>query len=193
VAEVLLFHHAQGRTPGVLSFAAALERAGHTVHVPDLFEGRTFDDLASGVAYAEQTGADVIIQRGRLAATALPHDLVYAGFSLGVLPAQMLTQTRPGARGALFVHACIPIAEFAAPWPTGVPVQIHAMASDRLFTDAGDLEAAHALVRAVEQATLFLYPGDEHLFADSSLPSYDEVNARLFEQRACDFLAALTT
>jgi dienelactone hydrolase len=193
MTQVLLFHHAQGRTRGVLSFAAALERAGHTVHVPDLFEGRTFDDLASGIAYAERTGFNVIIERGKQAAERLPNDLVYAGFSLGVLPAQMLAQTRPGARGAVFVDACIPVSEFGAPWPRGVPVQIHAMESDTLFTDSGDLNAAQALVDSVEQADLFLYPGDRHLFADSSLPSYDEPNARLFERRVFDFLAALNS
>jgi dienelactone hydrolase len=121
----------------------------------------------------------------------LPNDLVYGGFSLGVLPAQMLTQTRAGAKGALLVHACIPVSEFAAPWPREVPVQIHAMDADKLFIDAGDLEAAQALVDSVDQADLFLYPGDRHLFADRSLPSYDEVTARLFEQRVFDFLAAL--
>lgn len=193
MADVLLFHHAQGRTPGVLSFAAALEQAGHTVHVPDLFEGRTFDDLAKGVEHAEQIGFDVILDRGRQAAEGLPTDLVYAGFSLGVLPAQMLTQTRAGARGALFVHSCVPVSEFGAPWPSGVPVQIHAMGADSWFTDGGDLQAARALVDSVDRADLFLYPGDRHLFADSSLPSYDEAAARLFVTRVREFLAGLTS
>jgi dienelactone hydrolase len=192
MAEVLLFHHAQGRTSGVLAFASALEHAGHTVHVPDLFEGRVFADLASGIDHAQQTGFDVIIERGRRIAEGLPSDLVYGGFSLGVLPAQMLTQTRAGAKGAFFIDACIPVREFGAPWPPGVPVQIHAMAADKLFTDIGDLEAAQALVKSVEQGELFLYPGDRHLFADRSLPSYDESAARSLEQRVRGFLAALT-
>jgi dienelactone hydrolase len=193
VAEVLLFHHAQGRTPGIVSFAAALERAGHTVHVPDLFEGRTFDDLAGGIAYAEQVGFDALIERGRRVAEALPNDLVYAGFSLGVLPAQLLAQTRPGARGALFVDACVAVSEFGTAWPKGVPVEIHAMDADPLFIESGDLEAARALVASVERAELRLYPGDRHLFADSSLSSYDEVNARLLEQRVIAFLASITS
>jgi dienelactone hydrolase len=163
------------------------------VHVPDLFEGRTFDDLTSGVAYAEQTGFDVIIERGRLVAQSLRNDLVYGGFSLGVLPAQMLTQTRPGAKGAFFVDACVPVGEFATSWPTGVPVQIHAMDADPFFTDSGDLQAARALVDSVEQADLFLYPGHKHLFADRSLPSYDEVTARVFEQHVLDFLTTLAS
>ncbi len=175
----------------MLGFAASLERAGHTVHVPDLFEGQIFETLASGVQYAEQTGFNVIVERGRLAAENLSSKLVYIGFSLGVLPAQMLTQTRAGAKGALFIDACVPVSEFGS-WPKRVPVQIHAMDADRWFVDGGDLEAARSLVGSTEQAELFLYPGDRHLFADSSLPSYDEAAARLLEQRVLNFLAALT-
>ncbi len=190
MAEVLVFHHAHGRTPGIGAFAAMLERAGHTVHVPDLFEGRTFDDLTSGVAYAEATGFPVIIERGRAVAERLPAKLVYVGFSLGVLPAQMLAQTRAGAEAALLVHACVPVAEFSAAWPRGVPVQIHAMDEDPWFT-GGDLEAARSLVSSTNDAELFLYPGTQHLFSDKSLASYDEAAAGVFEQRVLSFLAAL--
>jgi len=98
MAELLLFHHAQGLTAGCLSFAAELRAAGHVVHAPDLYDGKTFTELADGVGYAEQVGFDTIIDRGRLAADTLPKDIVYAGFSLGVMPAQMLAQTRPGAK-----------------------------------------------------------------------------------------------
>jgi dienelactone hydrolase len=130
MAEILLFHHAQGQTEGFLAFADELRAAGHTVHTPDLYDGKTFAALDDGVGYAKQVGFDVIIQRGASAAESLPADIVYAGFSLGVVPAQMLTQTRPGARGALLLHACLPTSEFDSPWPDGVPVQIHAMDAD---------------------------------------------------------------
>src|SRR5205814_7046613 len=100
MAEVLLFHHAQGQTAGFKAFADELRPAGHTVHTPDLFDGRTFASIEEGMAYAEQLGfPDGIIERGERAADSLPDELVYAGFSLGVLPAQKLAQTRPGARG----------------------------------------------------------------------------------------------
>jgi dienelactone hydrolase len=52
MAEVVLFHHAQGLTPGVNAFADELRRAGHAVHTPDLFEGRTFDTVEDGVSYS---------------------------------------------------------------------------------------------------------------------------------------------
>jgi dienelactone hydrolase len=190
MTDIIVFHHAQGLTDGVRGFADQMRAAGHDVTVPDLYDGKTFDTLGDGVAYAEQVGFDTIIERGRLAAEALPDEIVYAGFSLGVLPAQMLTQTRPGAKGALLFHSCVPSSEFGE-WPQGVPVQIHGMDADEIFVSDGDLDAARNLVETVEGAELFLYPGDRHLFADSSLPAYDAPAATLLLQRSLAFLAAL--
>jgi dienelactone hydrolase len=191
MAEVVLFHHAQGLTPGVAAFADELRRAGHTVHAPDLYDGRTFATLEEGLAYAEEVGFDEVTERGIQAAEALPAELVYAGFSLGLGPAQRLAQTRPGARGALLFYACLPVSEFGSSWPAGVPVQIHAMESDPEFDNGWDLPAARALVEEAEDGELFLYPGDQHLFADSSLPSYDANAAALLGQRVLDFLARI--
>jgi dienelactone hydrolase len=189
MAELIVFHHAQGLTDGVHAFADGLRAAGHVVHVPDLYGGRTFGDLEAGVGYAEAAGFGEIIERGRRAAEPLPHGLVYAGFSLGVLPAQMLAQTRPGATGALLFHSAVPVAEFGGPWPAGVPLQIHMMDADPLALQDGDLAVARELAATIEQAELFLYPGDRHLFADRSLPGYDEAATRTLEQRVLSFLA----
>lgn len=186
MAEVLLFHHALGLTPGCLVFAEELQRAGHRVHTPDLYEGRTFSEIAEGVRFAEEAGFETIVERGRGFAEGLPNEIVYAGLSLGVLPAQMLAQTRAGAKGALLLHACIPPSEFGGPWPRGVPVQIHMMEADAWVED--DLPAARDLVRTVEGAELFLYPGDRHLFVDVSLPDYDEEAASLLKQRVLSLL-----
>jgi dienelactone hydrolase len=188
MAEVLLFHHAQGQTEGFEAFADELRRAGHTVHAPDLYDGRTFATLDEGMAYAEQVGFGEIMERGVRAANGLPHELVYAGFSLGVLPAQKLAQTRAGARGALLFYSCLPPSEFGTSWPADVPVQIHGMDADPIFVGEGDIDAARALVESTEQAELFLYPGSQHYFADSSLPSYDAGAAALLTQRVLDFL-----
>jgi dienelactone hydrolase len=189
MADVLVFHHAQGLTSGVRAFAATLEQAGHTVHTPDLYEGHVFDTLEAGIGYAQETGFGTILERGRLAADGLPDQLVYAGFSLGVMPAQMLAQTRPGASGALFFHSCLPVAEFGPAWPEGVRVQIHGMDADEFFVDDGDLDAARALVAATPDAELFMYPGSAHLFADDSLASYDQAAAALLTERVLSFLA----
>jgi dienelactone hydrolase len=188
MTDVVLFHHALGLTDGVREFADQLRAAGHQVAVPDLYDGATFETLDDGSGYAAQVGFDTIIERGRLAADGLLDEIVYAGFSLGVLPAQMLAQTRPGARGALLFHACVPTSQFGCQWPQGVPLQIHAMEADELFVAEGDLDVARDLVETTENAELFLYPGDQHLFADNSLPSYDEGAAMLLKQRVVGFL-----
>jgi dienelactone hydrolase len=187
VAEVLLFHHAQGLTPGVLAFADRLRSEGHVVHTPDLYEGRMFDDLDAGVAHAEEVGFGTIVERGRQAAESLPADLVYAGMSLGVMPAQLLAQTRPGARGALLLHSSVPLEEFGGEWPAGVPLQLHTMEDDAW----GDVDVARAIAETVDTAELHLYPGEAHLFTDSSLAAYDEEAATLVEQRVLAFLAWL--
>ena len=192
MAEIALFHHAQGLTPGVVAFADELRRAGHTVHTPDLFEGRTFDTVDEGVGYARETGFGEIAERGIRATDSLPAEVVYAGFSLGVMPAQQLAQTRPGARGALLFEACFPTSEFGSSWPDSVPVQVHGMDADPFFVEGGDIDAAQALVAESGDAELFLYPGDQHLFADSSLPSYDADAAALLTERVLAFLGALT-
>ena len=188
MAEILLFHHALGLTTGVTDFADHLREAGHTVHTPDLYDGHTFRTVEDGVGYARETGFGTIMERGVGAADELPTGLTYAGFSLGVMPAQKLAQTRPGARGALLLEACLPPSEFGSSWPDGVPVQIHGMEADPSFAGEGDLDAARALIEEAEDAELFLYPGDQHLFADSTLPSYDAEAAALLTQRVLEFL-----
>jgi dienelactone hydrolase len=189
MAEVLLFHHAQGRTTGFLAFADELRQAGHTVHTPGLFDGNTFATLDEGLAYARGVGFGTILDNGVRAAEGLPAELVYAGFSMGVMPAQKLAQTRPGARGALFFESCLPVSEFGAAWPDGVPVQIHGMSGDPFFAE--DMQAAADLVASTKDAELFAYPGDRHLFADSSLGSYDADATALFTERVLGFLRDL--
>jgi dienelactone hydrolase len=187
MAEVLLFHHAHGLTDGVLSFADELRAAGHVVHAPDLYDGQTFAELDDGLGYMRQVGFGTIMERGERAAESLPNELVYAGFSLGAMPAQKLAQTRSGAKGAVLLHAAVPASEFGGDWPAGVPLQIHLMEEDE-FALEGDLDAARELDETVESAELFLYPGDRHLFTDSSLAAYDEGAARLVKQRVLAFL-----
>ena len=188
MAEVVLFHHALGLTPGVLEFAAELRSAGHTVHTPDLFQGRTFASLEDGVDHAAEIGFGEVIERGVRAVEGLPAELVYAGFSLGVLPAQKLAQTRPGARGALLFYSCVPPSEFGSAWPRDVPVQIHGMDRDPIFAGEGDIDAAKVVVDQARDGKLFLYPGDQHYFADSTLPSYDPRATELLRERVLGFL-----
>jgi dienelactone hydrolase len=190
MADVLLFHHAHGLTEGVCSFGEALRRAGHVVHLADLYEGRIFASLAEGLAHVREVGFDTILARGRTAAERLPAGLVYVGFSLGVMPAQQLAQTRPGTRAAVFISGCVPAAELGG-WPRQLPAQVHAMDGDETFNSEGDLDAARALVSAGTHAHLFLYPGKQHLFCDESLPSFDAQASALVRQRVLALLGEL--
>jgi dienelactone hydrolase len=186
MAEVVLFHHLQGLTDGVRAFAAQLRDGGHTVHTPDLFAGELPASLEEGLALSKRIGDDELAARTERALDGLPDRLVFAGLSFGVMSAQRLAQTRPGAIGALLYEACLPITgEWAiGPWPDGVSVQIHGMDKDPFFALEGDIDAAREIVDTVgpARAELFVYPGDQHLFTDSSLPSYDaDATAQVIE------------
>ena len=190
MADIVLFHHVQGLTTGVRALADRLRAAGHTVHAPDLFDGRTFATLDEGMTHAKSVGFGALLERGVAEAQSLPAELVYIGISMGVMPAQQLVQTRAGARGAVFIDACLPAEEFGT-WPEGVPAQIHGMEADPNFADGGDLDAARALVASTDAVELFLYPGDVHLFSDASLPSHDPAATELMLRRIVEFLAGL--
>lgn len=187
MSEVVLFHHLQGLTDGVRSLADELRQGGHTVHTPDLFDGRTFDILEDGMAFARDTGFGALGERGVAAADAFRPDVVYAGISFGVMVAQQLAQTRPGARGALLISACLPFTEFGDAWPTGVRVQVHGKDNDPFFAEE-DLVAARALVESTDDAELYIYAGEEHLFTDASLPSYDAASTKILLERVLPFL-----
>ena len=191
MSELLLFHHAQGLTPGVTDLADRLRADGHTVHTPDLYDGRTFSTLDEGVAHLQAVGMEKLIEQGVRAADGLPEAMVYAGISLGVGPAQKLAQTRAGARGAVLVSAGFEPSEFGEGWPPGVPVQVHGKDADPEFANEWDLPAARSLVDAATDGELFLYPGDQHLFVDSSLAAFDPAATDLLVQRVRDFLGRL--
>jgi dienelactone hydrolase len=196
MAEVVLFHHVQGLTDGVRQFADGLRGGGHAVHTPDLFDGAQPGSIDEGIALVQSIGADVLGKRADDYVAGLPSSVVYAGFSFGGATAQRLAQTRPGARAALLYEACVPITgEWAfGPWPDGVAVQMHGMDADPFFALEGDLDAARHLVATVgpERAELFVYPGDAHLFTDSSLASYDAGATALVIQRSRDLLDRLS-
>jgi dienelactone hydrolase len=188
MAEVVLFHHVQGVTDGVRAFADALAAGGHVVHTPDLFEGERPSSIDEGIALVDRIGHQVLDERADQVVADLPDHLVYAGFSFGSGIAQRLAQTRPGARGALLYEGCRPLTgEWSfGPWPGGVPVQIHGMDADPFFALEGDVDSARQIVDVVgsDLAELFVYPGNGHLFTDSSLSSYDRDATALVLQRS---------
>ncbi|QYJ03397.1 dienelactone hydrolase family protein [Nocardioides panacisoli] len=185
MAEILLLHHAQGCTSGVRSLADRLAAGGHTAHAPDLYEGRTFDTVEEGVAHARSLG-DAFDERAAAVAEALPEELVYLGWSLGVMAAQRLAQNRPGARGAVLLESFAP-PEFFGTWPDGLRGQVHGMVDDEWFAE--DLAAAREFGEGRDELEVFTYAGDRHLFADDSLAAYDAAAAREVEDRLLAFLA----
>ncbi len=189
MADVILLHHVQGLTPGMAALADRLRAEGHTVHAPDLFDGRTFPTLDEGMAHAKSIGFGALQERGIAAADALPPGLVFMGVSMGVMAAQQLAQTRDGALGAVLIDSCIPTEEFGGPWPDGVPVQVHGMDADPIFAGEGDLDAARALVEEADEAELFVYSGAQHLWSDSSLASHDAEATELMITRVLEFLS----
>ena len=195
MTDVVLFHHLQGLTDGVRAFADELRAGGHTVHTPDLFDGQVAASIDDGFAIMKSIGDDVVEERVERALAELPGGLVYAGISWGVMSAQRLAQTRPDARGALLYDSALPVSgEWAiGPWPAGVPVQIHGMDRDPFFALEGDIDAAREIVATVGAPTaeLFVYPGDQHLFVDSSLASYDADATALVLERSRAFLDRL--
>jgi dienelactone hydrolase len=182
MAEVVVFHHALGLTDPVRRFADALRDAGHTLHTPDLYDGRTFDTIEDGMAHSEKIGGPMaIVDRARAAVDPLPSEVVYVGFSLGVLAAQSLAQTRPGARGGVVCYAALPLGQWGdnwpATWPEGVRLQLHILEGDE------DFEIAQGLASTVPGAELFVYPDTEHYFAER-----DDKAAALLTQRVVAFL-----
>lgn len=191
MAELVVFHHAQGRTTGMADVADQLRTAGHIVHLPDLYERQIFDTLDEGVEHADSIGFSTVIERGTAAVDGLPNELVYVGFSLGVLPAQRLAQTRAGAKGAVLVAACVDPEAFGGPWPDRLPLQVHGMLSDPFFAGEGDLDVAKTLVEGASDRELITYPGADHLFADSSLADHDPASAEALITRVLSFLAEI--
>ena len=186
MAEILLLHHVLGLTDGVRSLAERFRRAGHTVHTPDLFEGRTFDDLAAGMAHEEDDiGWDGMKSRVRDAAAGLPADLVYIGISMGVVYSHLLVHTRPGARGAVFLESCTSPDDFDG-WPADVPLQVHGHADDEYFGAEG-AKNARVLVSDAGAGAVFVYPGSSHLFVDDSLPTYDAEQTAVVLDRVLTF------
>lgn len=186
MAEIVLFHHAGGLTDGVLALAQTLRDAGHAVHTPDFFGGRTFADVHDGVAYADSVGEETFAARAAEIVSPMAADLVYGGLSMGAARAAEQVLGRPGAKGAFFLYGAIAPSWWDAAWPAGVPSQAH-VAEDDEFREP-DAEAEYAEVAGAE---LFLYPGSGHLFAEPGHPDYDEQAALLATERVLAFLSAL--
>jgi dienelactone hydrolase len=151
-----------------------------------------FDDLDDGLRKRDELGGAEILRRAREAVARLPAGLVFAGFSLGNDPAELLAAERPGARGALLLHGAVPIEAFSEfgveRWPEGVPVQVH-YAAEYPWVEAEEVAALGDAVRGAGASfEEHSYPGSGHLFADPGLPEYDRASSEAMWRRALTFL-----
>ncbi|UVI35834.1 dienelactone hydrolase family protein [Brevibacterium spongiae] len=187
MTALVLLHSALGRTSGMDAIAERFVLAGHTVHTPDVYAGRTFTTAEEGVAHSQEVGFTTLVDRVTEACAELGDDqIVFGGFSLGAALAQQMGKNDPRACGALLFHG----GGFPKPtrWQAGVPVQAH-FAVDDEWRSPGTIETLlESATRAGAQAEYFLYPGDSHLFADPTSPDYREDNAELLYERALTFL-----
>jgi dienelactone hydrolase len=189
MTTVVLFHSVLGLRPAVLATGDALRAAGHEVAVPDLYDGEVFDDMDVAVRHYEGIGVPEMIRRTEAAVADLPADVVYAGFSNGGASAEYLAASRPGARGALLLHAALPLAGLGIPaWPAGVPVQVHYAVSDPWRSADGVDLLAESVRASGGRFEFFEYPVTGHLFADPGLPEYDATSAELLLERMLQFL-----
>jgi dienelactone hydrolase len=189
MAEVVLFHSGYGLRPAVLDWAERLRSAGHRVHTPDLYNGRSFDTLDEATAARDAIGVPELMRRADAAVADLPERVVYAGFSMGAGVAEYLAVSRPGATGLILMHGALPLESMgAASWPGPVDLQMHYADADPLV-DAGVVatlaEAARAAGATVD---VRIYRGHGHLFADAQLPDYDDEAAARMLQASLEFL-----
>ncbi|CAN5166416.1 MAG: dienelactone hydrolase family protein [Nocardioides sp.] len=189
MAEILLFHHAGGLTPGVTAFADDLRAAGHQVHTPDVFDGHTFDDVTDGVAYIGSIGHPELYGRAEAAVgdLRLGASVVYAGMSMGCGLAANQLLTRPDARAGLFLYGAVTPQWWEATWPAGVPAQSHQSADDPWR----EAESDEAFINDVPGGDLFIYPGAGHLFLDRGHLDFNAEAAALATSRILDLLAGL--
>src|SRR5438477_7399568 len=187
--EVVVYHSAYGLRPAVIDFADKLRRAGHTVHTPDLYDGEVFSDRNDAIRKIQELGFDKLLERAVTAVEKLPHHLVFAGFSNGGACAELLAATRPGAKGAILIHAPLMVRDLGwTVWPSNVPVQVHFADKDPIKNQA----VVDALAAKVRQSgsnfEQFDYDAAGHLFADSNFPAYYANPAELMTNRVLEFL-----
>ncbi|AZQ71163.1 MULTISPECIES: dienelactone hydrolase family protein [Streptomyces] len=169
---IVLFHSAYGLRPAVHAAADRLRAAGHEVHVPDLYEGRTAETVEDGMAIKDEIGREELLRRAVTAVAPLSdRGLVYAGFSLGGSIAQNLAMADEKARGLLLLHGTSDLPEDAS--VNDLPVQLHVADPDP-FEPHDWLNAWYLRMgRAGADVEVHRYAGAGHLFTDPELDDYD--------------------
>ncbi|MFF2654669.1 dienelactone hydrolase family protein [Streptomyces sp. NPDC058045] len=188
--DIMLFHSTFGLRPAVHAAADRLRAAGHEVHTPDLFDGRTCESVEEGMELRDGLGREELLRRAVLAAAPYSErGLVYAGFSFGASVAQTLALGDAEARGLLLIHGTSDIADSAS--ADGLPVQLHVAEPDPFETDDWLSAWYLRMSRAGADVEVYRYPGAGHLYTDPDLPDYDAEAAESTWRTALGFLDSL--
>jgi dienelactone hydrolase len=187
LATVVLFHSVYGLRPAVHKAADRLRAAGHEVHTPDLFDGRTAGSVEEGMELKDEIGRDELLMRAvTVTAPLSERGLVYAGFSLGGSIAQNLAFADDRARALLLLHGTSDLPEDAA--VDDLPVQLH-VADPDAFEPHDWLNAWYLQMRrAGADVEIFRYAGAGHLFTDEDLDDHDAEAAERTWRTALEFL-----
>ncbi len=185
---VALFHASLGVRRGVQDAAERLRAAGHEVLVVDQYDHQVFDDHEEADAFVESVGFPELMRRATAGVEALPDGFVAAGFSNGGGMAEYVATQRPVA-GVVMLSGALPVEMLGADgWPVSVPAQIHYTAGDPRRRQQWVDTVAASIRAAGAPLEVFDYPGDGHLFTDSSLPGeYQPEEAQLLWDRVLTF------
>lgn len=187
---IAIFHSALGVREGVRDAARRLSDAGHDPYIVDYYgDYRSFDDHPSAADYVNKVGFPALMQAAVDGVADLPDGFAVLGFSNGSGMAEYVA-TRRSVTKAVLGSGTLPLAMMGAgAWPAQTAAQIHYAADDPFRND----EWLESVIDSVRSSGAPLeayteYPGDGHLFTDSTLPDYDEANTELFWKRVRAFL-----
>ncbi len=174
MAQIALFHSVLGVRPGITDAATRLRSAGHEVVVVDQYDGRVFDDYEEAGAHFEAAGLPALLQAALDGVRDLPDGFVAAGFSNGAGMAEYVA-TRRRCAGVLLFSGALPLALLGdAPWPAGVPAQLHYTVGDPFRREEWVTALADEVAAAGERLELVDHEGSGHLFTDPGLAAeYD--------------------
>ena len=188
MTDIALFHSSLGVRPGIIDAAERLHADGHRVLLVDQYEGQVFDDYGEAHRFVDQVGFPELMRRALIGVQDLPDGFVAMGFSNGGGMAEYVATQRP-CRGVLMISGALPVRMLGADaWPRAVPAQIHYNRRDPHHQQDWLEALLTEISTAGATAAIFEYPGEGHLFTDSSRSDeYDEQATTLLWDRALRF------
>lgn len=186
MTHIVLFHSILGCRAAEREMAAAFEKAGHTTHLPDLFENKTANNYDDGFALFRTFEREQLIERARDALNSVPENAVLSGISFGAGIVSSLWAERPKMQGALLFAGA---AEWANDLRADLPVQAHIAKPDP-FDDEAYFDEWQSACKTSD-FNLYRYDNVGHFFLDRTLSDFDEDATKLCLERSIAFLNRL--